>query len=206
MVGSTFITDSTLTEYINQSCARLYNKLVKARGHAYYQTTYSFTTTTATTYALPADFFELQLVQMDNGGNKIALRPFELKEAPQWSETASQPGYTVTLRYTPAPTRMVNDVDTFDGIAGWEEWVVLDAAIKALNKEESDVSVLMAQRADMEAEIVGLAPDRDAQWPTRIIDVESIRRPSSFASVPRYRLCAGNIEILWGPTAAWSGW
>jgi hypothetical protein len=207
MVGSTFITDATLNEYINQSAARLYNKLVAARGHSYYQTTYSFTTTSATLYALPADFWELQLAYIDyGGGRKQTMRPFMMRELARWSEQSPQAGYTVYMRYTPAPVRMVADGDTFDGIAGWEEWIVLDAAIKALNKEESDTTVLGAQRADIEADITALAGDRDAIFPDRITDVERMRDISPYQNVPRYRIAAGNIEILWGPNVTWDSW
>ena len=203
--NSTVDLDGVYDEWINQSAARLYNKLVAARGHAYYQSTYTFTTTAGTTlYALPPDFFELQLAQISVGSAKQAMRPFMLKEASRWSESAPVAGYTVTLRYTPAPQRMVAPGDTFDGIAGWEEWIVLDAAIKALAKEESDVSVLMAQRADIEREIVGMAPNREAQWPDRVIDVE--RLGGSLTSVPMYRLAQDQIEILWGPTYSQDFW
>jgi hypothetical protein len=207
MVGSTFITDTTFKQYVSDSCATVYNMLVMARGHAYYQTTTTFVTTSATLYALPADFFELQLAQIDYGGLKQTLRPFMLKEAARWSEMPSQPGYTVTLRYTPAPPTLTLDADTFDGIAGFEQWAVLDAAIKALTKEESDVSVLLAQRAMKEQEIARLAPTRDAQFPDRVIDqARLMRRSFPYQSAPRYRLAAGNIELLWGPIAAGGLW
>lgn len=206
MVNSLFITDANFNEFINQSAARLYNKLVKARGQAYYQSSYVITTTTATTYTLPSDFYQLQLVQINFGGRKQTMRPFMLKDSSRWSEASPQAGYQVTIRYTPAPVRMTNDSDTFDGIAGWEEWIVLDAAIKALNKEESDVQVLMAQRADVEAEISGLAPSRDAQWPDRVVDMERIRDRWSPPLVPQYRLAQNSIEILWGPNAIGEFW
>jgi hypothetical protein len=38
---------------------------------------------------------------------------------------------------------------TFDGIAGWEDLVILDAAIKCATKQEMDISGFMAQRQTM---------------------------------------------------------
>lgn len=205
MVSDQYVTDATFNEYINQSAARLYNK-IDAACEGFYSSTSTFTTTSATTYNLPSDFYRLQIAQIDFAGRKQTLRRFELKEAARWSESPSQPGYTITLRYTPAPVRMVVDGDTFDGIAGWEEWIVLDAAIKALNKEESDVQVLMAQRADIEGDIQRLADGRDQAFGHRIIDVGRMRDTFPGPSVPRYRLGPSTIEILWGPTPNWGFW
>lgn len=201
MVGSTFITDATLTEYINQSAARCQNKFTGSRGHAYQSSSTTWTTTSSLTYALPADFFESQMVMIALGGANQEMRPFEMHEYARWSERAPTAGMTVTMIYTPALARMSAGSDTFDGVNGWEEWVVLDAAIKALNKEESDVSVLMAQRADLEAEITTLAGERDVSWPKRIVDVETQREGSYFQAVPRYRIMGSNLCILWGPNA-----
>lgn len=54
---------------------------------------------------------------------------------------------------------------------GWEEYGVLDAAIKAVVKEESDPSALMAQKAQLMARIRGAAADRDSGEPARVVDV-----------------------------------
>lgn len=203
MVGSTFITDATLTEYINQSAARCQNKFSAAAGHSYQSSTTTWTTTSSLTYALPSDFFETQLVMISNGGSNQAMRPFEMHEYPRWSERASTAGYTVTMIYTPVLARLVNGSDTFDGVNGWEEWVILDACIKALNKEESDVSVLMAQRQDIEAEITTMAGNRENAWPSRIVDVENLESRDCFQPIPRFRIMGSNICILWGPVTGW---
>lgn len=47
MVGSTFITDATFNEYINQSAARCQNKFSQAHGHAYQSSTTTWTTTSS---------------------------------------------------------------------------------------------------------------------------------------------------------------
>jgi hypothetical protein len=56
---------------------------------------------------------------------------------------------------------------------GWWEYIVVDAAIKCLQKEESDVSVLMAERAQLEQRIRGAAIHRDAGRPERIAEIRN---------------------------------
>ncbi len=57
-----------------------------------------------------------------------------------------------------------------DGVSGWEEYVVVDAAIKAMAKEESDPSVLMAQKQGLLQRIESAAENRDAGSPARVSD------------------------------------
>ncbi len=63
------------------------------------------------------------------------------------------------------------DAVTFDGIAGWEEYVVVDAAIKAGIKQENDVSELRVEKLEMNAEIESMAEGRDAGQAHHVSDV-----------------------------------
>lgn len=65
------------------------------------------------------------------------------------------------------------DSALFDGISGWEEYVVIGAAIKAMAKEESDVSVLMARKNAMLVRINDMAEARDAGEPMCVSDSRS---------------------------------
>ena len=60
---------------------------------------------------------------------------------------------------------------TFDDINGYAEYVIIDAAIKCLQKEESDVQVLFAQKAAMKRRIEEAASNRDAGSPLSVSDV-----------------------------------
>lgn len=80
-------------------------------------------------------------------------------------------GFTITVWYIPAMVDLVLGLDTFNGVNGWEQWAVLTAAIDILNKEESDTSVLMTERAMIEARIRKLAGNQDAGRASRITDV-----------------------------------
>ncbi len=80
-------------------------------------------------------------------------------------------GRTIRVLYAPRFVPLVNDVDVFDGINGWEEYVVADVMIKVLNKEESDVSVPAAIKRDLLERIKDIADTRDIGSPSTVVDV-----------------------------------
>lgn len=90
-----------------------------------------------------------------------------------WFTPLPQSGLTVQLWYIPEPSTLSADADTFDGISGWEEYVVIDAAIKAMQKEESDVSVLMAQKQAIGKRIEAMAESRDPGSPATVVDTRT---------------------------------
>lgn len=87
--------------------------------------------------------------------------------------------HTVTVDYLPhaifkngagtAISQLTATTDTFDGIFGWEDWVVLHTAIKLKSDAEKDTSALRAELADREASLVLAAQERASE------DVERIR-------------------------------
>jgi hypothetical protein len=91
-----------------------------------------------------------------------------------WFTPLPQAGLTIKLWYIPQPSTLSLDTDTFDGISGWEEYVIIDAAIKALQKEESDVSVLLGQKQAMIVRIQAMAEQRDAGSPATVSDTMGI--------------------------------
>ena len=92
-------------------------------------------------------------------GNNLELIP---------TPSSNQP---IRLWYIPRMTMLLKDTDTTTaGISGWIEYVIVDAAIKALQKEESDVSVLMAQKAALIQRIQAMALNRDAGQADTITD------------------------------------
>jgi hypothetical protein len=70
--------------------------------------------------------------------------------------------------YIPRMQWLLRDTDILEGISGWGEYVIVDAAIKAMQKEESDVSVLMLQKQMLKARIEESASNRDAGAPDTI--------------------------------------
>ena len=69
---------------------------------------------------------------------------------------------------------MLADSDILDGISGFDEYVIVDAAIKAMQKEESDVSVLMAQKEALKRRIEAAAANRDAGEPESVSDIRGL--------------------------------
>lgn len=76
----------------------------------------------------------------------------------------------IRLWYIPRLPEMLADTDILDGVSGWTEYVICDAAIKALQKEESDVSVLMAEKQMLIDRIEAASMNRDAGMPSTISD------------------------------------
>lgn len=78
----------------------------------------------------------------------------------------------VRLWYVPRLQQLLLDTDTTTaGVSGWIEYVITDAAIKALQKEESDVTVLAAQKAALIQRIQNSAVNRDEGQPDTISDI-----------------------------------
>jgi hypothetical protein len=81
-------------------------------------------------------------------------------------------GQGLRLLYIPRLPKLLADSDvTTIGFSGWLEYVITDAAIKALQKEESDVTVLAAQKMALIKRIEESAMNRDAGQPDKISDI-----------------------------------
>lgn len=91
-------------------------------------------------------------------GNNIMFIP-----APAGSQS-------IQLWYIPRLSPLLKDTDIADGVHGWLEYVIVAAAIKALQKEESDVSVLVAELQMLQDRIKTMAENRDAGEPETISD------------------------------------
>ena len=197
-----FITDPELNELINQSVCEFRDLMIMARGQDYFQATpYTLSTVAGQeSYSLPADFYQLILAELTLGGYRLTLRRFELPEHGYYSTQSIPSGMPITLRYIPTAPILIADGDTFDGINGWEDYVILDGCIKVLAKEESDVSVYAAQLARMQARIDALKTDRDAVAAPRIWSVRKRAdwRIPIYEPRPMYRVIGPNIEFVYG--------
>jgi hypothetical protein len=81
-----------------------------------------------------------------------------------------QAGQQLRLWYIPRMTMLLKDTDVCDGVSGWTEYIAIDAAIKALLKEESDVTGLAMQKQAIIDRIEAAAENRDAGAPDTISD------------------------------------
>ena len=89
-----------------------------------------------------------------------------------WFTPFPAAGQYVQIQYIPTFTQLVQDTDVLNTgvLAGFDEYVVLDAAIKAMVKEESDASALAAQKQEIVDQIEIAAENRDAGMPAVVTD------------------------------------
>lgn len=198
-----FIKDPELNSYINQSYFELYDLLVQKYGDDYFVQVppYSFVTDGVNGYySLPTDFYKLAGVdvQIPGGSNAYyTLKPFSMAERNRypvpnyqsfygvsnllyriigdklWLNPIPAGGQTIRLFYVPKMSTLASDTDTVQGVSGWTEYIICDAAIKCMQKEESDVSVLMNQKAGLIARIESAAENRDVANPATVADSQS---------------------------------
>lgn len=193
MENTTFVTDSEITGYINSAIADLYDVLT-SKVEDYYTISASVVTNgTSDSFALPADFYKLVAVDYQLSGLTQPMEKFNFQDRNRFIYNAQVIRYriiknnilfkpvpsaqTITVWYVPAFTALVSDSDTFDGINGWETYVVLDAAQQCLAKEESDVSAIVTEKAQVMAKIEMMANNRDQGRPETVADVSGYRQP-----------------------------
>lgn len=167
---SEFVTTAELDQLINTSYAELYGLLIRHSLHRT-ETVYSITATGAASYALPTDIFAvLGVFRVDGTATKSYMARHDHRKRPDTGVTGTALTYrvigssiefipvpasgTYEVVYVPTPTTLADDADTLDGVLGWEEYVVVDCAIKILQKEESDATSLQRERERLAARIV----------------------------------------------------
>lgn len=82
--------------------------------------------------------------------------------------------HTIRIWYIPHAPVLDENTDSWDGFNGWEEYVVLQAAISCLTKEESDTDALEFQLAKIKERIKAIAPNRDVGFPEVVQDTHRL--------------------------------
>lgn len=197
MEQNNFISDSELNTYINFAIADLHDLLVESYGSDYFLSSFTSVTSNGTeAYNLPADFYKLRGLDIKlDESSWTSLKPFNFNERNRYSSFGS---WTITgisniryrimgntIRFVPIPdtakqfriwyipvaTKLVNDNDTLNDINQYSDFIVITAALKMLNKEESDTSNLAAERARIIERIKTASQNRDAGEPESISDI-----------------------------------
>lgn len=193
--SSQFVTDGELTQYLNRSLEKLHDLLVAAR-EDYFLTVASVTIASGqSSVALPADFYKMRAVDQQIGGQFVRVREFSLAERShdepllrlgRWQTAAvgyrlranqlviepeSQAPGVYRIYYVPRATLLLADSDV-PSVLDFDEYLVIDSAIKCLAKEESDVSALMVEKAELESRIKEMRGARHAA-PARVADVRT---------------------------------
>lgn len=203
MVNSQFVTDDEFNSYINFSYYELYDILVQKYGDDYFATNTTYTTD-GTTYQfnLPTDFYKFLGLDLQIGtvpNSYITIKSFMFAERNLYGGIPNVQSYygpnnlryrifANTLFMTPIPAagqnlrmwyvprlrELVSDTDVVDGVSGWQEYLCLDGAIQALRKEESDVTILLAQKQAIIQRIEAAAEGRDVAFPQVVSDVQAV--------------------------------
>ena len=197
VVSDNHCTDAEINDLLNEGISEHWDLLVSCAPPDYYASSSSISVSAGTeAYSLPADFYRLRAVQVREGSDEY--RPIgPLQDADIQRYRIPNASATVRVRYITTATKLDDDNDTFDGVNGWEELVVLYAAIDILSKRGQDPSFLIAKR-DRFVERIKLNVMRDAGEPPRIRRA-SQRNDDRFRvyqnTIDGYILRAGNIEL-----------
>lgn len=192
---------------INQGASAFWDEMIAVCGGDFLQTTGSITTTASTSsYSLDAlspRFYMLLAVRLNETGG-YPLRKFNTHEEAALREADSSngrpthyqlrrtgagalslvvlpehsAGLTLSLNYVPGWVDLVDDDDTFDGVNGWEEYIVAYAAQK-MAKRDGESELVAECEADMTkalSRIKRVIPKRDSHEARRVRDV---RGPST---------------------------
>lgn len=197
MVGSTFVTDAELTNLLNQGFAELYDLVVSAF-EDYFTINTTFSVTSGDTYTLPENFYKLRGLDFSVNGSYRACREFQFndrnnstRDTAWMSNTASPRSYRIMadslllqpttsalgdyrLWYVPSPTFLVGSSDTVPTSLskfGWDEYIVLFAAERMLSKEESSITDIQGERAEIANRIQAMASNRQVDQSSTIQDV-----------------------------------
>jgi hypothetical protein len=199
-----FITPDELTNYINGSIAEWVDEVRGTTWNGTYsRSSYTFSTTSnRQLYALPPDFLSLLSVDVHitQGSPVISavayqeeqrnifrnypaasawglLRPvfYQLQDGNISFIPVPQGAYQVTLNYVPTAPVLSDPDDHIDSINGWDEFIVLDAAIKCLIKagELATIQELKDSRERQRERIRAMAPRRDQHTAERVHVVEN---------------------------------
>lgn len=193
MERSQFVSDAEFNNYINLSGAELHDILIQKFGNDYYANTFDITLSNQPSYSLPNDFYKVLGVDLVlDSIYSVALKKFEFADRnlknyyyvsdhdtlPQYKVTGdaiyfipqnNHSGKTVKFWYIPVYTKLLADGDVLKGFNGWEDYIIVDAAIKALIKEESDTSELFRIKNDLLRRIEAASDHRDSAHPNKMV-------------------------------------
>lgn len=190
-----------LTRDINASIMKLWRLLGKVCPDRYHSATPQSVTVISGTasYALASGCFKVTAVDVQDGSDWYQLARYSFSERNMYQRAgekrftrhrimgtnlilAPTPTWSGTCRvyYMPLPTLLSGSSDTFDGIAGYEEYVILDVILKHKARDEEDAQLIVGQLKEIESEIRETATELDDSEPDTWRDVEAERLGSGW--------------------------
>lgn len=197
MVNTRFVTDTEVAGYLDSRNKELYGILVR------YQLLQDEVEQTITAdgsayYALPARHFSTLDIYYDQGSGTelVRLKRLSHRDRPRTSGSSQAVGYRLTgdgvvlypavssgtykHYYVPSPLELVETVsDATTEVAsvsypmGWEEYIILGAAIDCLAKEETINQALNKKFSDMERRIADEASLREQSETQTVYNADS---------------------------------
>ena len=197
MVNSTFVTDTELRDYLNSAISELHDIVVEKYEDYYVSTSDTMDLSSTDSFSLPTDFYKALGVDLNVGGNTYSLKNYSFQERNRhkaslysgdrlYAETQyhiqgsnikfipSDGSGTATLYYVPVATQLSGSVTQVESIIpGYEEYIVTTAGISCLLKEESDVQMHLARKAELRNRIESAAGKRNAGDSYALYDVDT---------------------------------
>lgn len=192
MENSQFLPDAEWDDLLDMGGAELHDIIVRTH-EDYFSTTTSYPIVASQVqYTLPTDFLKLlQVDVIDATGYRSSVRRVMPHERNFYQKGAGNYGYrlfagvlemipesprgggSIELRYVPQYMRFASDAATVNAMIpeGWEEYIALYAAIRALIKQRVDAGGLMTLLGDIRTRIETTAMERDANEPGRVVDI-----------------------------------
>ena len=165
--GDDHKSDTEITSWINQGAASLHDLKI-ASMEDYALTSASFTLTSSNSYSLPATFYNLKGLDLQDGTRYLRVPQFNFAERDRYREDA---GYSGTYRiwYNTTFTELSADGDAVEDRDS--EYIVAYAARKCLSKEESDTRDVDAEIGMLTQRIQGMRAKRDTSGPRHVAEV-----------------------------------
>lgn len=193
------ITDAYLLTLIDRSYNKLY-RLIATQYESFFDTedTSKSLIVGQRDYALASDLMHLKGVDIVISGDRYPLRTynfsartgkqnaslvsrFDLRAASRYRYRSQAnnlridpvPDSTeaIVMTYVPRPTRITTSGQTFDVLSGFDDFIIYDASVQVLTRQERDPSAMAALRQDAMQAVVAAASPRDVGDPVNVTDV-----------------------------------
>lgn len=193
--SSTFVSDTELNTRADVSASELHDILV-TRFEDYFESKSTIVMVSGTSdYALPTDFYKDLWVDFVTGSKNYTMKRYMNMERNRRQFGTAQAGIaqyriigslirviptpgsgSIVMGYVPQYAPFTADSGAGGVVEsavpqGWEEYIVADMAMYMLNKEESDISAVMAIKMQLKERIEIAAEDRDTNEPIHVVDV-----------------------------------
>ena len=190
MENTQFVTDDQINLWLNAAYRELYNMLINSY-ELYNIATDDITTVSGTKdYALPADFLKLiKVFYVSSDGREYPLTRMNLHTADTYAFRDSEvskyvllgnnlrlwpipnTGKTIRIYYNPAATVFAKTDTDIDFEQHQDEFCIVSAAVKCLEKEQTPTTELMTDRERLRKQCLSAIEPRDVSDSLQIADV-----------------------------------